>query len=346
MTEDPYSDTAAVARFSDAFAQLRAQVGRVIVGQDDVVEQIMLALAARGHVLLVGVPGLAKTLLISTVSRTLGLGFRRVQFTPDLMPADITGTEVLHSDPVSGDRSFRFVEGPVFTNILLADEINRTPPKTQAALLEAMQERQVSAAGETRPLPAPFFVLAPQNPIAQTGTYPLPEAALDRFLFLVKVDYPTASDESEILRRTTAHNDDEVQVVLNQDELRQLQGLVLAIPAADAVLDYAVALTRATRPDDETAPDFIRQWVNWGAGPRASQGLVLASKARALLQGRHHASVADIREVALPVLRHRISVNFAADAEGIDADTLITRLLDQVEAHTSTLDSNRGSSAS
>ncbi|MGB0953808.1 MAG: AAA family ATPase [Planctomycetota bacterium] len=337
---EPTNDVASARAFAQAFQELREQIGRVIVGQEQVVEELSIALAARGHAVLVGVPGLAKTLLISTFSRALELDFRRIQFTPDLMPADITGAEVLHADPETGERSFRFVAGPVFSNIVLADEINRTPPKTQAALLEAMQERQVSSAGQTRPLPDPFFVLATQNPIEQEGTYPLPEAALDRFLFLIKVDYPSAEEEAEILRRTTGSIEEEVKVVLNAEQLVQLQGLVREVPVADSVIDYAVRLTRATRPSEQ-APTFIRQWVTWGAGPRASQNLILAAKARALLQGRFHASSEDVDAVAPSVLRHRILINFAAEAENITADDVIQQLLQEIQAHPSALDGDR-----
>lgn len=337
---DPTNDVDAARAFSQAFQELREQIGRVIVGQEQVVEELSIALAARGHAVLVGVPGLAKTLLISTFSRALELDFRRIQFTPDLMPADITGAEVLHADPETGERSFRFVAGPVFSNIVLADEINRTPPKTQAALLEAMQERQVSSAGQTRPLPDPFFVLATQNPIEQEGTYPLPEAALDRFLFLIKVDYPSAEEEAEILRRTTGSIEEEVKVVLNAGQLVQLQGLVREVPVADSVIDYAVRLTRATRPSEQS-PTFIRQWVTWGAGPRASQNLILAAKARALLQGRFHASSEDVDAVAPSVLRHRILINFAAEAENITPDDVIQQLLQEIQAHPSALDGDR-----
>jgi len=334
-------DPAEAQRFAAAFAKLREQVGRVIVGQDQVVEELVLAIAARGHAILVGVPGLAKTLLVSTLSRTLDLDFRRIQFTPDLMPGDITGAEVLHTDAATGERSFRFVKGPIFTNLLLADEINRTPPKTQAALLEAMQERQVSASGQALPLPKPFFVLATQNPIEQEGTYPLPEAALDRFLFLIQVDYPSADEESEILRRTTGAEEAEVQAVVSAEELIAMQQMVRKVPVAESVLQYAVAITRATRPRQEGTPAFIDQWVTWGAGPRASQNIVLAAKARALVQGRFHVASEDVEAVAPAVLRHRIQTNFAAQAEGISADDVIERLIRETESHPSALDGER-----
>ena len=339
--EPPIPDSEAASWFADDFKRLREQVGRVIVGQDSVLEELMIAVAARGHAVLVGVPGLAKTLMVSSFARAMDLDFRRIQFTPDLMPADITGSEVLHSDQSSGERSFRFTKGPVFTNILLADEINRTPPKTQAALLEAMQERQVTSAGSTFALPVPFFVLATQNPIEQEGTYPLPEAALDRFLFLIKVDYPSQEEEAEILRRTTGAEPESVEAVLDGPALLRLQKLVRAVPTADSVLEYAVALARASRPSEESAPDFIRQWVTWGAGPRASQNMILAAKARALLQGRFHASVQDVAAVAPSVLRHRILTNFAAEAEGLDSDAMVARLLDEIPANPSALDGER-----
>ncbi len=342
MTKDIPTDEAGAARFfSEAFGRLQEQVGRVIVGQEAVLEELMLAVAARGHAILVGVPGLAKTLMVSSFAQALELDFRRIQFTPDLMPADITGAEVLHSDPGSGERSFRFSRGPIFGNVVLADEINRTPPKTQAALLEAMQERQVTAGGQRYPLPEPFFVLATQNPIEQEGTYPLPEAALDRFLFLIRVEYPDAAEEAEILRRTTGSAPPAIERVLDAEQLLELQKLVRAVPAADSVLDHAVALARASRPDDPTAPAFVRQWVTWGAGPRASQNMVLAAKARALLQGRFHVSADDVRAVAPSVLRHRVLTNFAAEAEGIRPDDVVARLLEAVEPNRSALDGER-----
>lgn len=340
MTSEASNDLEAAQEFARAFQQLREQVGKVVVGQEQVVEELAIAIAARGHAVLVGVPGLAKTLLVSTFARALDLDFRRIQFTPDLMPADITGAEVLHADPETGERSFRFVKGPVFSNIVLADEINRTPPKTQAALLEAMQERQVTTGNETRPLPEPFFVLATQNPIEQEGTYPLPEAALDRFLFLIKVDYPSQSEEAEILRRTTGAIEAEVEQVMNAEQMHHMQALVRQVPVADSVIDYAVAIARASRPSDES-PEFIRKWVTWGAGPRASQNMILASKARALLQGRLHASTEDVDAVAPAVLRHRILTNFAAEAENITPDDVIQRLLQETRAHTSALHGDR-----
>ncbi len=342
MTESQLpSEPAEAQRFAETFQRLRNQVGRVIVGQEQVVEELTLAIAARGHAILVGVPGLAKTLLVSTLARTMDLDFHRIQFTPDLMPGDITGAEVLHTDPASGERSFHFVKGPVFTNILLADEINRTPPKTQAALLEAMQEKQVTSGGQAMALPNPFFVLATQNPIEQEGTYPLPEAALDRFLFLIRVDYPSDAEEAEILRRTTGAEDAEVEQVLTAEELISLQNLVRKVPVADPVLQYAVALARRSRPNQADAPGFINQWVTWGAGPRASQNMILAAKARALLHGNMHVSTDDVNAVAPAVLRHRLLTNFAAQAEGITADDIVARLIQETEAHPSALDGER-----
>lgn len=341
LSSEFQNDSAAAEYYAQAFGRLKEQVAKVIVGQEAVVEELMIALGARGHAILVGVPGLAKTLLVNTVAEALQLDFHRIQFTPDLMPSDITGSEVLHSDPSTGERSFRFVKGPIFANIILADEINRTPPKTQAALLEAMQERQVTTAGQRMHLPEPFFVLATQNPIEQEGTYPLPEAALDRFLFLIQVDYPSAQEEAEILRRTTGQDEAEVQTVLRAEELMRMQALVRNVPVADSILGYAVALARATRPTDPSAPAYVKQWVTWGAGPRASQNLVLAAKARALLQGRFHAGAEDVAAVAPSVLRHRVLTNFAAEAEGVRPDAVVKRLLEGVEPHRSSLDGDR-----
>lgn len=341
MNSQPENDLQAAKQFAQAFKTIHEEIGNTIVGQKDVIEQLLLAIAARGHAILVGVPGLAKTLLISTLAKTLDLDFRRIQFTPDLMPGDITGAEILHTNAVTGERNFSFSKGPVFTQILLADEINRTPPKTQAALLEAMQERQVTAAGQSHVLPEPFFVLATQNPIEQEGTYPLPEAALDRFLFFIKVDYPDAEQESEILRRTTGADQTETRPIINAKELLSLQGLVRAVPIANSVLDYAVALARATRPREKEAISAVKQWVEWGAGPRASQNMALAGKARALLHGRTHVTSNDIASVAPAILRHRVLPNFAAQAEGITADNIINQILEQVETHPSTLDNDR-----
>ncbi|MEM7263630.1 MAG: MoxR family ATPase, partial [Planctomycetota bacterium] len=304
--------------------------GRVIVGQDDVVEQLLISLFAGGHCLLVGVPGLAKTLMISTLSRTLSLGFSRIQFTPDLMPSDITGTEVIQDDPETGERRFQFLPGPIFANVILADEINRTPPKTQAALLEAMQEKQVTVGGTQHQLTQPFFVLATQNPIEQEGTYPLPEAQLDRFMFNIQVGYPSEQEEQEIMRRTTSGGDSEVTAHLGATEILELQKLVRRVPVADDVIRYALRLTRATRVTTHEAPQYVRDHISWGAGPRAGQYLILGGKARAILEGRSHVSYEDIKHVAHPVLRHRILTNFAAEAEGVTSDTVISRLLEEI----------------
>jgi MoxR-like ATPase len=306
-------------------------VHRRIVGQRDVVEQVLICLLAGGHALLVGVPGLAKTLLVRTLAEALELDFRRVQFTPDLMPGDITGTEVIEEDRTTGRRAARFIRGPVFTQVLLADEINRTPPKTQAALLEAMQEGRVTVGGEDLMLPRPFFVLATQNPIEQEGTYPLPEAQLDRFLLDIRLGYPTADEEVEILRSTTGAEGGAIERVLDAERVLTLQRWTREVPAADNVLRYAAALVRATRPADPGAPDEVRRWVRWGAGPRAGQALVLGAKARALLEGRFHAEPQDVRRVAAPVLRHRVLVNFQAEAEGVTPDAVVDRLLEQVQ---------------
>jgi MoxR-like ATPase len=314
----------------DVHARMKAELARTIVGQDQVVDQLLLALLTRGHCLLVGVPGLAKTLMISSLARTLDLTFNRIQFTPDLMPSDITGTELLHIDPETGARTFRFSPGPLFSNVVLADEINRTPPKTQAALLEAMQERQVTSAGQRHMLPDPFFVLATQNPIEQEGTYPLPEAQLDRFMFEVRVDYPTHDEEREILRRTTGDAGTLPDSVVDAAKLAEMQAAVRAITIADYVYDYVLALTRGTRVRSGAPLPFLREWVTWGAGPRASQFLVLGAKAHAAISGRNHVSVDDVRAVAHPVLRHRIVTNFSAAAEGITSDVIVDRLLEEV----------------
>jgi MoxR-like ATPase len=311
-------------------ARLRAQVRRRIVGQETVLEEVLICLLAGGHALLVGVPGLAKTLLVRTLAEALELEFRRVQFTPDLMPGDITGTEVIEEDRTTGRRAARFIRGPVFTQVLLADEINRTPPKTQAALLEAMQEGRVTAGGEDLLLPRPFFVLATQNPVEQEGTYPLPEAQLDRFMLDIRLDYPSAAEEVEILRATTGAEDAPVERVLDAERVLTLQRWVREVPVADNVLEYAAALVRATRPADPAAPEPVRRWVRWGAGPRAGQALVLGAKAHALLAGRFHVSPADVRRLAAPVLRHRVLVSFHAEAEGVTPDRVVAEVLDAV----------------
>ncbi len=323
-------DIEAVARLNAAYQAMRQELGKVIVGQEEVLEHLLITLFARGHALLVGVPGLAKTLMVSTLARTLDLSFSRIQFTPDLMPSDITGTEVIQEDRSTGERSFRFLHGPIFANVVLADEINRTPPKTQAALLEAMQERQVTAGGKKRPLPEPFLVLATQNPIEQEGTYPLPEAQLDRFMFEIIVEYPSEAEEFEILRLTTAPSESELRPVLTAGDIVDLQRLVLKVPIADHVVRYAMQLARLTRLGDPNAPEFIRRYVRWGAGPRAGQYMILGGKARAVLNGRYYVSTDDIRAVAHPVLRHRIITNFNAEAEGVTTDRLISRLVEAV----------------
>ncbi|HZJ70482.1 MAG TPA: MoxR family ATPase [Planctomycetota bacterium] len=326
-------DVTAAQQLKAGHDRIRTELGKVIVGQDAVIDQLIVALFARGHCILTGVPGLAKTLLISSLARTLKLEFKRVQFTPDLMPTDITGTEIIQENRTTGQRELVFIEGPVFTNVLLADEINRTPPRTQAALLEAMQDRQVTTGGVRRVLPDPFFVLATQNPIEQEGTYPLPEAQLDRFMFNVVVEYPSETDEIEILRRTTDIAVAELPVIMTGEEILRLQGLVRRVPIADDMLAYASRLVRATRPEQPDAPDFVRTNLRWGAGPRAGQYLVLGAKARAVIKGRFHVSIEDIQRAARPVLRHRILTNYSAQAEGIRPDDIIDRLLEAVPAH-------------
>ncbi len=321
-------DIEIVEQLKEANNRLADEIGNVIVGQRKVIDELLISLLARGHCLLVGVPGLAKTLLISTVARALDLKFSRIQFTPDLMPSDITGTEIIEQDTSTGHKAFKFVKGPVFANIVLADEINRTPPKTQAALLQAMQEHEVTAAGTTYKLEEPFFVLATQNPIEQEGTYPLPEAQLDRFMFNLWVDYPSQEEEAEIVKATTSAYEAEVKPVLNAEEILKLQRLVRRVPVADEVIDYAVNLVRSTRPVYDKSPDFIREWINWGAGPRASQYLILGAKTSAILDGRPTPEIADVKAIAKPVLRHRLVTNFNAEAEGVSTVDIIERLLE------------------
>jgi MoxR-like ATPase len=325
----PATDLEILEDLRHARDRITNQVGKVIVGQHQVIHELMISLLSRGHCLLIGVPGLAKTLLISTLARVLDLKFNRIQFTPDLMPSDITGTEIIEEDRTTGKRVFKFVQGPVFANIILADEVNRTPPKTQAALLQAMQEHEVSAAGQTYHLEEPFFVLATQNPIEQEGTYPLPEAQLDRFMFNLWVDYPKESEEHEIVRTTTSMYSDKLEVVLTAQEIIRLQDLVRRIPVADNVIQFAVSLVRKTRPVDSGAPDFIKEWISWGAGPRASQYLILGAKTRAALDGRPTPDIEDVKAVAKPVLRHRLVTSFAAEAEGVSAVDIIEKLLNQ-----------------
>jgi len=336
-----HDDEQAVEHLRAARDKIMGELRKIIVGLDQVIDEMMIALFSKGHCLLVGVPGLAKTLLVSSLAQTLSLSFKRIQFTPDLMPSDITGTEILQDDPETGERMFKFYKGPVFANIILADEINRTPPKTQAALLESMQEKKVSAAGVDYKLDEPFYVLATQNPIEQEGTYPLPEAQLDRFFFNILVDYPSWEEELEIMKTVTSGPELHLSPVLHQDEILRLQALVRRVPVADHIFHYAARLARATRPKEEEAPDFIRAWLTWGAGPRASLFMILASKARAILRGRVHASIDDIQAVAHPILRHRIIPNFAAQSEGVTADDIVDRLLEAIPADERLYDGQR-----
>jgi MoxR-like ATPase len=322
-------DTGSLERVSEAAARIERELSKLIVGQQRVIREILIAFVAGGHCLLRGVPGLAKTLLIKTLAECVDLKFNRIQFTPDLMPSDIVGAEVIEEDRATGKRTIRFIHGPIFANIILADEINRTPPKTQAALLEAMQEYQVTVSGVRFPLPRPLFVLATQNPIEQEGTYPLPEAQLDRFMFNVVIEYPTADEERRILMMTTATQHAQVTAVATGEEIEQLHAAVREVPAAENVIDFAARLVRSTRPGPD-APDFVQKWVRWGAGPRAGQALLLGAKARALLEGRSVAAPDDVSAVAFPVLRHRVLVNFQAEADGIGADEIVSRLLAHV----------------
>jgi MoxR-like ATPase len=331
------SDLEAIRLLRDAFDNIKRQLARVIVGQDEVIEELLIALFSRGHCILEGVPGLAKTLMISTLSKCLSLAFSRIQFTPDLMPADITGTEIIEENRSTGHREFKFLEGPLFANVILADEINRTPPKTQAALLEAMQERQVTVGRVRHRLGDPFFVLATQNPIEQEGTYPLPEAQQDRFMFKVFVKYPRFQEEFEIARRTTALLSEDVQPVLDGGQILELQRLVRKVPVTDHVIRYTLALVRQTRVGEPGTPKFARDWLSWGAGPRAVQYLILGGKARALLHGRAHVQCEDIMALAYPVLRHRILTNFTAASEGITSDTVIKKLIEETPSRDSEL---------
>jgi len=323
-------DVTAVQKLNEAYRQITGELAKVIVGQQQVIDELLVAMFARGHCLLVGVPGLAKTLMIRSVADALSLKFSRIQFTPDLMPSDITGTEVIQEDKASGHREFRFLQGPVFANVILADEINRTPPKTQAALLEAMQEHQVTAGGQKHVLPDPFFVLATQNPIEQEGTYPLPEAQLDRFMFHVNVDYPSEEEELQIVKQTTTDVEAQITPTLTAADIVSLMKIVRKVPVADHVARYAMQFARMTRRDNSDVPDFIREYVLWGAGPRASQYMVLGAKARAVLEGRYYASQEDVRSVAAPVLRHRIITNFNADAEGVTTDDIVRQLAEVI----------------
>jgi len=331
MTEQEQSaDVRIIENLKVAQVRLRDEIGKVIVGQSEVIELLIQAMLSRGHCLLVGVPGLAKTLMISTLAKVMHLSFSRIQFTPDLMPSDITGTDVIEEDRATGRREFRFVKGPLFANIILADEINRTPPKTQSALLQAMQEYHITAGGQDFPLELPFFVLATQNPIEQEGTYPLPEAQLDRFMFMVNVDYPSRDEERQIVASTTSETPAEPQPVLSGPDILALQRVVRKIPVSQHVVDYAVNITRASRPSDATAPDFVKNYLTWGAGPRAAQYLILGAKTRALLQGRFNVATQDVRDIARAVMRHRMFTNFNADAEGISADNIVEMLFQAV----------------
>ena len=321
------ADLQAVQNLKAAHAAIKNELSKVIVGQEEVIDQILISIFTRSHALLVGVPGLAKTLMISSLAQTLHLGFKRIQFTPDLMPSDITGTEVIYQDPATGERQFKFLKGPIFSNIILADEINRTPPKTQAAMLEAMQERRISQGGVDHKLPEPFFVLATQNPVEQEGTYPLPEAQLDRFLFMIYVDYPSAVEERAIMRMATGLGQQKPSAVLSAEDILTLQNTVRRMPVSEHVLAYAQKLVAVTRPKTPEALDFCKKWLTWGAGPRASLNLILAAKATAILNGQFHVSVDDVASVALPIFRHRIIPNFAAQSEGVTADDITRKIL-------------------
>ena len=334
MSTDPLNQVQA------AYQKLRTEIHRVIVGQDEVVDQMLMAIFCRSHAVVVGVPGLAKTLLISTIARSLNLQFSRIQFTPDLMPSDITGTEVIQEDKTSGQRALKFVKGPIFANMVLADEINRTPPKTQAALLEAMQERQVTAGGQRHVLPEPFFVLATQNPIEQEGTYPLPEAQLDRFMFMINIGYPTQEEELEIVRRSSTKGEFRTETVLGPEEIAAVQTLVRQMPAADHVIKYALRLVRATRVNEPldagvTRPKLVKSYLSWGGGPRASEYLILAAKARAVLSGATHVTPEHVRAIAKPVLRHRLATNYNAEADGVTTDRIIENLLAEIPVEAS-----------
>ena len=323
-------DVKAVDRIKETYGTLLSEIGKVIVGQEQVIEEAFICILTRSHAILEGVPGLAKTLLVSTLAKCMNLEFNRIQFTPDLMPSDITGTEVIQENKSTGERSFRFLKGPIFANVILADEINRTPPKTQAALLEAMQERQVTTGGVRHPMSDPFFVLATQNPIEQEGTYPLPEAQQDRFMFKIVVDYPSLDEEKRVMRETTTDTEATAEQVVDGETVLALQRTVRRIPVSEHVVDYVARFVRATRVTEQDIPDFVREYVSWGAGPRACQCLILAGKARAALCGRYHVAVEDITAVARPVLRHRIVTNFNADADGITPDKLVDRLIEAV----------------
>ncbi len=328
MSEINTPSKEAALEFQKSFEKLKNEISKVVVGQEHIVENLLISLFSRGHCVLIGVPGLAKTLLIRTLAKTLNLSFNRIQFTPDLMPGDITGTEVIEEDSKTGHKKFKFFKGPIFSNIILADEINRTPPKTQAALLEAMQEYHVTASGTTYSLEKPFFVLATQNPIEQEGTYPLPEAQLDRFMFNLWLDYPSFEEEMDIVNRTTTAFETEVSEILNGEQIREYQNLTRHVPVPESVLNFAVKVVAMTRPNSEHTPDFVNQYMTWGAGPRASQYLILGGKTRALSQGRFNVTEDDIKAIAIPVLRHRVVNNYAAEAEGIKSEDIIKRILE------------------
>ncbi len=332
QTELSQEDVALLQELNQSFAQIKQQLGRVIVGQAEVVDQLLVAIFSQGHCLLEGVPGLAKTLMVSTLAQTLDLDFKRIQFTPDLMPSDITGTEVIQEDKSTGTRHFKFLPGPIFSNIILADEINRTPPKTQAAMLEAMQEKHITVGGTMHKLELPFFVLATQNPIEQEGTYPLPEAQQDRFMFKIEVKYPSFEEEYKIAEATTAKFDTNVDSVLSADKILQLQDIVRRVPVAKHVIEYALRLVRATRVLEGDVPEFVKEWVSWGAGPRGVQNLLLGGKAKAALDGRYFVTTEDIKSVAHPVLRHRVLTNFNAESEGITSDKVIDKLIETIHA--------------
>jgi|TARA_Y100000814_G_scaffold110595_1_gene78183 MoxR-like ATPase len=330
MTETQ-QDLASFEKLAQARQSFLSEVGKVVIGQHEILDHLLIALLAQGHSLIVGVPGLAKTLIIKTLSEVLDLSFNRIQFTPDLMPSDITGTELIDVELDTGKRSFRFYNGPIFANIVLADEINRTPPKTQAALLEAMQEHKVTAGGRTYDLDEPFFVLATQNPIEQEGTYPLPEAQLDRFMFNLNIEYPSSEEEVAIVRGTTTPEQHVLDPVITKSEIASYQDLVRRVPASDNVVEYAVRLASATRPSSDSSPDFIKQSVDWGAGPRASQYLVLGAKAKAILDGRPSPNITDVQSLALPILRHRVLPNFNAEAEGLKVEDILNQLIDTLD---------------
>lgn len=325
-------DLEAVEKLNEARDRIKKEIKKVIIGQDKVIDELLIALLSNGHCLLIGVPGLAKTLLISTISKILDLKFSRIQFTPDLMPSDITGTEIIQENVTTGERSFKFIKGPVFANIILADEINRTPPKTQSALLQAMQEHEVTAGGTTYKLSEPFFVLATQNPIEQEGTYPLPEAQLDRFMFNIYIDYPSLEEENLIVKTTTSAYFWDLEKIMGAEEIVGLQQLARKVPVSDHVINYAVKLARSTRPNPNSSLEYIKNWVSWGAGPRASQYMILGSKVKAILDGRYTPSVEDVKTVASPVLRHRIVTSFNAEADGVGTQDIINKLLEDVKA--------------